>query len=64
MSPSLSFLDSFYAEKQVNTVHYLVDLQDEGPEEPDLNQYTETNCNAYKLRRKERRQARAHFRRI
>jgi hypothetical protein len=61
--PSISFLDSFYEEKYANTVHYLADIQDNGPEEPDLTQYTEMNCNARRLRRADRRQVRAHFRR-
>lgn len=63
MPPSLSFLDSFYAENQASAVHYLADLQDEGPDEPDLNQYTEANCNIRRLR-VDRRHGRAHFRRL
>jgi len=43
MSPSLSFLDSFYGEKQRDTVHYLPDLQDNRPEEPDLNKYIDAD---------------------
>ena len=43
MSPSLSFLDSFYGEKQGNTIHYLADLQDNGPEEPDLTKYIDAD---------------------
>lgn len=60
MSPSLSFLDSFYEEKQGNPVKYLADLGN-GPEDPDLNKYVDAevlgeickNC-------RQRRPARAH----
>jgi hypothetical protein len=59
MSPSLSFLDSFYAEKQVTTGRYLVNS---GPDEPELSQYVDADiltahCKVCKLRRREQQQA-------
>ena len=35
--------DPFYGEKQGNTIHYLADLQDNGPEEPDLTKYIDAD---------------------
>lgn len=63
--PSLDALQAFYQERQSNTVHYLTDLQDSGPEELNLSEYInadlfQTHSEACMHRRIERRQARKH----
>ncbi|MDD3043586.1 MAG: hypothetical protein PHW56_11765 [Methanosarcinaceae archaeon] len=59
MSPSIAYLDSVFREKQGNTIHYLADLKDSGPDEPDLSQYIDVDVLGEICRNCRRRPARA-----